>query len=355
MTQPELLPDRHRQKDIFVTDIFSGLPLKDDIASMEHPIFSLSTKPDLRQLHYQHGNTEILITPSIKGLPTIFDKDILIYCNSFIMSKINKGEVPSRTLRISIHDLLVATNRPKDGDGYRRVKEALDRLKGVTIKTNIRTNKRLITSGFGIIDRYDVIESSRIKDRMIRTEITLAEWFHNSLIGQEVLTISEEYFRIRKPIERRLYELARKHCGKQAAWSISLTALQLKTGSSAPEKKFRFFLRKIADTNHLPDYHILFDDQTDMVTFKPKKGLLLSAEQSQDKVLDIRMDTALKAKRMAEEARLDFYVIEQEFKAMLKEKGEPESIDGAFIGFVKKKVEQHGQGTVRDLLKYKTL
>jgi hypothetical protein len=41
--------------------------------------------------------------------------------------------------------------------------------------------------------------------------------------GKEVLTLHRDYFRLRKPLERRMYELARKHCGQQATWSICLT------------------------------------------------------------------------------------------------------------------------------------
>ena len=42
-----LLPDRLEQGDFFVCDIFDA-SLKGDMASMAHPIFSLSTKPDRR-------------------------------------------------------------------------------------------------------------------------------------------------------------------------------------------------------------------------------------------------------------------------------------------------------------------
>jgi hypothetical protein len=44
-----LLPDRHPQKDFFVLDIADVVP-KDDTASMQHPLFSLATKPDMRHL-----------------------------------------------------------------------------------------------------------------------------------------------------------------------------------------------------------------------------------------------------------------------------------------------------------------
>ena len=46
--QGGLLPDRHPTADFFVCDILDALP-KDDMATMEHPVFSLSTRPDLRR------------------------------------------------------------------------------------------------------------------------------------------------------------------------------------------------------------------------------------------------------------------------------------------------------------------
>ena len=45
-----LLPERHPTRDFFIADIFDNLPVKDDVASMEHPFFTLSTKPDNRVL-----------------------------------------------------------------------------------------------------------------------------------------------------------------------------------------------------------------------------------------------------------------------------------------------------------------
>ena len=84
--RPALLPDRHPNHDLFVCDVLDAIP-KDDLASMEHPVFSLATKPDTRTLTYEHRNVKIQITPSVKGLATIFDKDLLIYCISQVMAK----------------------------------------------------------------------------------------------------------------------------------------------------------------------------------------------------------------------------------------------------------------------------
>jgi plasmid replication initiation protein len=86
-----------------------------------------------------------------------------------------------------------------------------------------------------------------------------------------VLSIDKDYFRLRKPTERRVYELARKHCGNQLVWKISLDKLKDKIGSNSPLNKLRFNLNKISKTNHLPEYNLSIDD--DVVVFTRKEGL----------------------------------------------------------------------------------
>jgi hypothetical protein len=64
-----LLPVRHASLEFFDCNIFDALRyFKDDMASMEHPFFSLSTKPDMRKLHYEHNGNTITIKPSADGL-----------------------------------------------------------------------------------------------------------------------------------------------------------------------------------------------------------------------------------------------------------------------------------------------
>lgn len=57
-----LLPQRHPNHDLFICDVLDAIP-KDDMASMEHPIFSLSTKPDTRVLRYEHRDVVVKIVP----------------------------------------------------------------------------------------------------------------------------------------------------------------------------------------------------------------------------------------------------------------------------------------------------
>ena len=47
MSGRQLSPAEIPQGDFFVCDFFASVP-KHDLASMEHPLFSLSTRPDRR-------------------------------------------------------------------------------------------------------------------------------------------------------------------------------------------------------------------------------------------------------------------------------------------------------------------
>jgi plasmid replication initiation protein len=258
------------------------------------------------------------------------------------MAEFNKGLVPPKTIRISTHDLLVTINRVISGDSYKKIKNALERLKGVSITTNIKTNKRTQSSGFGLIDSYNIIKSDRVKDRIVRLEITLSDWFYNSIIGKEVLTINRDYFRLRQPLERRIYEIARKHCGVQDKWQISVDGLHKKTGSRSSIPKFFFSLKKIVAKNILPDYHMFLDKST--ITFQPRNQKLLIAQQ---KALDnhdnykpvISTSILEKAKEMTLKAGTgwDFYAIVEEFTQFTMSRP-PQDYNKAFIGFVKKKV-----------------
>ncbi len=108
------------------------------------------------------------------------------------------------------------------------------------------------------------------KGKAIAIEVKLSDWFYNSILGNEVLTIDKEYFRLRKPTERRLYELARKHCGNQSAWKIKIETLRDKLGTVTPLRKLKFNIKSLSETNHLPEYHVSLEN--DVVIFSRKKS-----------------------------------------------------------------------------------
>ena len=262
----KLAPDRHPNRDFFVADILDWA-LKDDRASMEHPFFSLSKNPDIRIRRYEHNGNSITIIPSALGIATIWDKDILIYAISQLVEGMNQGRRVSRTVRLKAYDLLVATNRHTSGHNYELLVEAFRRLAGTRIETDIRTDGQRERRGFGLIEEWHIVEKSPADDRMVAIELTLSEWLYRAVTAREVLTLSREYFRLDGGLERRLYELARKHCGQQANWIVGLDLLHKKSGSSAVLWKFRQLMKQVAADNRLPEYALTYKAETDQVMF----------------------------------------------------------------------------------------
>ena len=328
-----LLPDRHPQRDFFILDISDVVP-KDDTASMEHPLFSLATKPDMRHLIYKNGTNKLEITPSGRGLPTIFDKDILIFCISQLMHKKNRGEKIGKRVRFSARELLVATNRPTNNLGYNRLEQAFQRLRGTTFTTNIETGNRIETRIFGLIDEGGFVRTADERFRLDYCEIVLSDWLMRAIEANEVVSISNDYFRLRRPLERRLYEIGRKHCGGQKKWHIGLAKLQEKTGSNAPLKKFRLNLRQIIADDHTPFYRMELTED-DLVIFRPRTAKTALAPSI--KLPDWAED---KGREIARDKGWDYHVLRSNWLEMATEeatKGNPPKNAGAaFVGYCKK-------------------
>ena len=347
MTLAPLLPVRHRQGDFFIADIFDNLPFKDDMASMEHPLFTLNLKQDMRILRYENGPASLEMHPSSKGLPTIMDKDLLLYCISAMMAKINEGEIPPKTVRLSLHDVLIATNRSTNGAGYDGMKNAIHRLTGCMLKTSIKTGRTEQGEMFHLVEKAKYLESTRIKDRILGVEITFSDWLYNSVVTKEVLTIDRDYFRLRKPLERRIYEIARKHCGRtRKPWPIGLEKLHLKTGTTARLSHFRGTIKELAKSNHLPEYRLIFDSKKDVVTFRYRGNKKADYEEEQFDLFG-ELDAAAPPKdappdllddaRMIVGPQFDYYDLWKQYRAW-EGSSKARDMRAGFIGFCKQKV-----------------
>jgi len=334
-----LLPDRMRQEDFFVCDIFDAAP-KGDMASMEHPIFSIATKPDRRVRRYESGKNFVEITPSVKGLATVHDRDVLIFCISQVMAALNDGRAVSQTVRFKAYDMLCATNRPLGGESYGRLRGALERLAGTRISTNIITGSVEVFETFGLIEKARIVRETR-DGRMQEVEVKLSDWVFNAIQAKEVLTLHRDYFRLRKPLERRIYELARKHCGQQSEWRIGLDKLQAKCGSSSTLKEFRRLVQKIAEAdlqkNYMPDYAIRLED--DMLFVKNRHRAQKSLGQPNAPVPRLDPDVYERARQVA--PGWDVYVLERDWRDWITTP--PRDPEAAFIGFCKRAYQTRGK------------
>ena len=337
-TRSPLLPDRHPDPDFFVCDLFNAAP-KGDMASMQHPIFSLSTKPDRHVRRYDHGDLFVEVKPSSDGLATVHDRDVLIYCISQIMAALNKGQKVSQVIRFQAHDLLKSTNRMTNGRGYEGLKAALERLAGTRISTNITTGGKEVFNNFGLIERFEIVREKR-DGRMQDVEVKLSDWVFSALEHNEVLTLHRDYFRLRKPIERRLYELARKHCGRQSEGRVSLPVLQKKCGAVSSLREFRRLVTKIVKEDqlhsHIPDYSVTLCED-DMVTFANRRTT--PSIPAGDKFNSLISEQGYEMAREAAPG-WDVYHLEQEWRAWITEP--PHSVDAAFAGFSSKWFEKRG-------------
>ena len=283
--------DAYEQGDLFRCDI-TNWPVKDDIASMEFPIFSLSKNKDLESREYRRGNRVVKIIPSGVGAATVFDKDLLLYVASQLIEAKNQGRPISRTVVIDSCDFLVGTERGDGRASFERIVDLLDRLRGTTIQTNIETGGVTQTEGFGMIDNYKIIsekkrtekqvgergkEVTRHISRVLQFSVTISEWLYNGLVNFEVLTMDRSYFRLTSSIERRLYEIARKHCGDQGLWKINIDLLMEKVGTKVSRAKFREELRLTMMKDSLPEYRLALDTRAkpdDVVFYSRNSGKL---------------------------------------------------------------------------------
>ena len=270
------------QIDLFVESLVAA-PLRDDRATMEFPFFALQKRPLLTPIIYQDGNVSIRISPGERGIATIWDKDVLIYLSSLINSKIERNEKVSRTVRIAAYDMLRVTRRHTGKNGYQEIYDALFRLRSTTITTDIQSGGERETRGFGWIDSFRILtKENKAGNRVMQgLEITLNDWTFRALVkDRRVLAINPAYFDLTGGLERRLYEIARKHVGRQADWKVSLLQLAKKCGTMQRNlRRFKFDLKQLAELDRLPDYQLfLINDHSSPVARAMEAGGMKGAK-----------------------------------------------------------------------------
>jgi plasmid replication initiation protein len=275
--------EHHEGDEPFQGDLFActvpGWPVKDDIASMELPVFSLSKKPDTEIREYRNGLVYIKIIPSALGCATVFDKDLLIYAGSQIIEARNRGKPISSTVVIDTADFLRRTERGDGRASFERVTDMLDRLNGTKlIKTEPNGQPDEVdTAPFSLIADYritsKIVRKATVTGRHAGTtkqidiirplsfQVVLSDWFYKSLLNFDVLTLDRSYFLLSSSIERRLYEIGRKFCGDKPIWKINITSLSDKIGCRQDLRFFRRDLREIIKKDTIPDYHVAIEQK----------------------------------------------------------------------------------------------
>lgn len=273
--------EKYRIKKVVTNDFYAidlaGSAIKDDTASMEAPIYSLSKRKDIETWVWTSvdGKKSLKVIPNAEyGRATIFDKDVLIYAISCLIDLKNAGLIPTKTVRFIAYSYLKATNKDVSKGAYKRLGAALRRLVGTSIETNIKTGKKEAVTLFHILERAQFVV---VEDRLKAVEITLSDWLYNAIDGLDVLTLNRSYFQLQRPLERRLYEIARKHCASKSHWVIGFDNLLKKAGSRASSKEFRRMLKEVIEADSLPDFRVALSADGSVVKFYQKDQHKLAA------------------------------------------------------------------------------
>ena len=280
------LPDKTDQLDLFVADIIDIAP-KGDLHSMEYPIFAISSKPDTEKFRYENKNGNWLeIIPSINGRATIHDKDMLLYCFGQVAEAFNRGKEVTRRIKITAYDYLISTNRTTDGKSYAGISDTLARLRGTTFVSNIVNQGKKKGDVFGLIDSGTMVTDKN--GRLEHIEIVISEHLFASITNNRILTYNRDYFKLRSPYNRRMYELCRKHCGNQSYWEIGLETLYSKFGVKSDLREFRRKIKKLIKKQDIPDYCLQYNTAKEtgtiekVIVYKDKDAFLKQAALEED-------------------------------------------------------------------------
>ena len=138
--------------------------------------------------------------------------------------------------------------RKSGGALYRQIEQGLRRISGTRLETNLAAGGYRCLDLFGMIDRASIIRREKLRPDddgvMLGCRIRLSEWMMEALNSNQVLKLDRDYFRLRRPLDRRIYQIVRKHCGSQEKWDIGLPKLHAKSGSRMRIKQFRYRIRE---------------------------------------------------------------------------------------------------------------
>jgi plasmid replication initiation protein len=251
------------QEDLFLAGVVDT-PLRDDRALMEFPFFSLTKRPQMKVLVFEREDVKITVSPGPRGTASMWDRDVLVYAVSKVNEALERGHKVTNKVQFIAHDFLKMTHRGTNKGSYELLKDALFRLRSTTVETTIASDGKRNTRGFGWIDSFEIIEDEKPDGtrRMRAVEITLSDWMFRALAKERrVLAISPDYFKLDGGLERRLYQLARKHVGKQRQWRIGLPLLAQKVGSAQQLRFFKRDLKRVIDADSIPDYRFQIEGE----------------------------------------------------------------------------------------------
>ncbi len=258
-------PDGIPQRDLFALDSPLHGEIRGERSLMAFPFFALSKNAWMKPLTYDHATVSIEVRPSASGVATIYDKEIVLYIASLMAAKLEAGDRVEQDFVFTAHDLFSATGSNHSARSYGRLSEALERLQGTQIKTNIEAGGEGEEGFFSWLSEAK-LHYSKTKSgerRLKAVKVRLCDWLYRAiLLDRHVLDYAAAYFQL-GPIERRIYEVARSTCEEGNVLDIDLATFRLQIGYQNPLSNFKAALKQIVATDGIPDYHLELVEETE--------------------------------------------------------------------------------------------
>jgi plasmid replication initiation protein len=250
------------QGDLFALDSPLLTEVRGERSLMAFPFFALSKGKWTKPLAYKTDTVSIEIVATAKGVATIYDKEVLLYIASLMVAKLDAGVGVSQDFYFTAHDLFRVTGVNGSARSYTRLSDALERLQGTQIKTNIEAGGEGQAGFFSWLSEAQLTYTkTKTGDKRLKAvKVRLCDWLYRAIQrDRRVLDYAPSYFTL-GPVERRLYEVARSTC-VEGAVEVGIEELRLQLGYQSPLKSFRFEMKRIADDNAIPDFSFeLVDD-----------------------------------------------------------------------------------------------
>jgi plasmid replication initiation protein len=262
------------QLDIFTVNTVDP-PWRDNRDAMEYPFLSLQ-KGRTKAIKYRKGDVSLSVhAPAEFGLASIWDWDVIIFAASHLNDAIEAGLTPSPWIRFVPYDCMRQVGRHTGGQNYKELANAVRRLRMTTVITNIRYDDNA-----GEERPFSWLTDYRIPKKYTRLHLTpdapdgepdpsrpweleLAPWLYNAILRRkDILAVHPDYFRLSGGLERWLYRLARKAVPDKAevpAIHFRMDTLHKQSGTTRPLRNFAGDIRKMAETQPLPEYGLRID------------------------------------------------------------------------------------------------
>lgn len=251
------------QQDLFLLDSPLYGKVQGERSVMEFPFFGLSKKAKKQRIVFNSGNVSVEVRPSDSGLATIYDKEVLLYLAGLMAAKMDRGEDVDQEFTFTAHDFFRVTGTSASARSYQRLNEALTRLQGTQVMTNIKAGGTGVRGWFSWLEKAagDYVAGPNGEERLKAIRVRLCDWLYRAILKESrILAYHFDYFKL-GPIERRLYEVARSHCEATGHYMVDLDELRVKVGCTDSLAKFKFALKAVVEGDGLPEYKVRFEDK----------------------------------------------------------------------------------------------